>query len=173
MQAVQSPRSPFLRFLIDQSVHQNGQVGQINMPAALAWELFEEGLQKAERTAEAGRDRDGQSLFATALRCSLERHNRKQKSVQRPLKKDVHLLEAFEAVTMCLGFGQGNHGGGASHVSRPIFGTLPRQGHFGATHGHVWQARLTTTAFPGPSGRLDQVHKTSQNSFFRVEWLRA
>jgi len=26
---------------------------QINMPAALAWELFEEGLQKAERTAEA------------------------------------------------------------------------------------------------------------------------
>lgn len=25
---------------------------QINMPAALAWELFEEGLQKAERTAE-------------------------------------------------------------------------------------------------------------------------
>jgi len=23
------------------------------MPAALAWELFEEGLQKAERTAEA------------------------------------------------------------------------------------------------------------------------
>ena len=26
---------------------------KINMPAALAWELFEEGLQKAERTAEA------------------------------------------------------------------------------------------------------------------------
>jgi hypothetical protein len=30
---------------------------QINMPAALAWELFEEGLQKAERTAEAIADR--------------------------------------------------------------------------------------------------------------------
>ena len=27
------------------------------MPAALAWELFEEGLQKAERTAEAIADR--------------------------------------------------------------------------------------------------------------------
>ena len=29
---------------------------QINMPAALAWELFEEGLQRAERTAEARGD---------------------------------------------------------------------------------------------------------------------
>lgn len=65
---------------------------EINMPAALAWELFEEGLQRAERTAEALLEEAQRRARASreALEKEVTEEERREGMKGIPIRRDIH-----------------------------------------------------------------------------------